>query len=332
MKESEFNIVYKITNTINGRIYVGVHKTDKLEDGYMGSGKRIKYEIQKYGLLHFTKEILFNFQTYEEALQKEAEIVNEDFLKRDDVLNMVPGGWDALQVGKLAGKKIKWLFENCPETKQKILEGAQKGREKSREYWLGNTHTEETKQKLRDSHQENKHQQGSKNSNYGNMWISNIEEKMKRLIPSTQEIPEGWVKGRNVWNNIKECNVCKDSFLRIQREYSYEDYQNCGYKLNRSDIYCSEQCKEDNQKASDLNKINHKHCPNGISELHLRIVKEFLESPCETINIFYKSQYNTGKVSHMTVHNALKNFSFYEECKITRTLFSKEIFFSLLNS
>ena len=34
--------VYEITNNINGKIYVGVHSTKDVNDGYMGSGKHLK--------------------------------------------------------------------------------------------------------------------------------------------------------------------------------------------------------------------------------------------------------------------------------------------------
>lgn len=33
--------IYQITNLVNAKIYVGVHKTKDLNDGYMGSGKVI---------------------------------------------------------------------------------------------------------------------------------------------------------------------------------------------------------------------------------------------------------------------------------------------------
>lgn len=52
-----FSYLYEITNTVNGKIYVGVHKTQDLDDGYMGSGKIIRSAIAKHGFANFTKVI-----------------------------------------------------------------------------------------------------------------------------------------------------------------------------------------------------------------------------------------------------------------------------------
>lgn len=66
--------VYKITNKLNEKYYIGVHKTDNPYDNYMGSGKAIKNAIEKYGVENFTKEILLVTQTKEEAYSLEKDL------------------------------------------------------------------------------------------------------------------------------------------------------------------------------------------------------------------------------------------------------------------
>jgi hypothetical protein len=85
-------ILYKITNLINNKIYIGMHRTYDINDGYMGSGKILKRAIKKNGIENFKKEILFIFDNEKEMSDKEAEIVNEDFCKKDDNYNIATGG------------------------------------------------------------------------------------------------------------------------------------------------------------------------------------------------------------------------------------------------
>ena len=83
--------VYKTTNVKNGKIYIGVHRGER-DDGYLGSGNLIKRAIKKHGVESFVREILFEYERLEDALLKESEIVNPDFIKRPDVYNLVVGG------------------------------------------------------------------------------------------------------------------------------------------------------------------------------------------------------------------------------------------------
>lgn len=87
-----FHFLYKTTNTLNGKIYIGAHSTQDLNDGYLGSGKQILDAIKKNGRHVFMREILEIFETREHAFLREAEIVNEEFIKSDMNYNMCPGG------------------------------------------------------------------------------------------------------------------------------------------------------------------------------------------------------------------------------------------------
>lgn len=85
-------LVYKITNKKNKHIYIGVHATTNENDGYMGSGTNIKKEIKKSGVENFDKVIIHRFDNQEDALNKERELVNREFIARKDTYNISLGG------------------------------------------------------------------------------------------------------------------------------------------------------------------------------------------------------------------------------------------------
>jgi len=85
-------IIYKTTNLINNKIYIGQHQTYNINDSYIGSGTHLLLAIKKYGKLNFKREILFSFNTFDEMNNKEIEIVNEDFIKLNNTYNKVLGG------------------------------------------------------------------------------------------------------------------------------------------------------------------------------------------------------------------------------------------------
>lgn len=106
----KFNYLYKITNNINGKIYIGIHSTDNLDDGYMGSGVALGRAYTKYGAHNFTKEILENFTDPKDMYLREEEMVNEEFIARSDVYNMKIGGVSG-KVSTEVGSKIKLKFK-----------------------------------------------------------------------------------------------------------------------------------------------------------------------------------------------------------------------------
>lgn len=84
--------IYQITNTLNGKIYIGKHQTKNINDGYFGSGVALRNAVKKYGKEHFVKEILFVFDSEKEMNAKERELITEEFVNRADTYNLGVGG------------------------------------------------------------------------------------------------------------------------------------------------------------------------------------------------------------------------------------------------
>lgn len=137
MSEKKHNYVYKITNLLNNKIYIGVHSTDDLNDGYMGSGRAITNAIRRYGVENFKKEILVDFETAELAYRLEKMLVDEKFIKRKDTYNAMVGG---------VGGDTRSGKRPSEETRRKMSESHR-----------GKTHSEETRKKLSESNKGERH-------------------------------------------------------------------------------------------------------------------------------------------------------------------------------
>ena len=204
-KQYTTHYIYKTTNIITGKFYVGMHSAFNLDDGYLGSGKRLWYSIKKYGKENHKKEILEFCKDRNELIKREEEIVNEDFIRNEMCMNLMKGGkggyhknsWGGKQGNSRGGKKGGKTYiakENRKKGPIKIKEMIKNGTFVNRRFG-GKKHTDETKKRIGMKNSEN--HLGEKNSQYGTCWIkkNNIEIKIKKNYLN-EYLLNGYILGR----------------------------------------------------------------------------------------------------------------------------------------
>jgi hypothetical protein len=91
-----YHFIYKTTNAINGKYYLGVHSTKNLDDGYLGSGTVLKAAISKYGRSSFVREILQFFPDRSTAFLAEAALISDEMVTNETSYNICKGGQGAV--------------------------------------------------------------------------------------------------------------------------------------------------------------------------------------------------------------------------------------------
>lgn len=152
MKQMKYTCIYKITNKVNGKVYIGQHKYTDENDPmykYWGSGKYIKMAISKYGKENFTKEVLYKriaLQDTANDLEVRTIAKYRELLGKHKVYNVAIGGYNFASAYKTPKGRIPWNKgkKMSKEFCSKVSE-AKKGKK-------GHAVSEESKAKLSASH------------------------------------------------------------------------------------------------------------------------------------------------------------------------------------
>lgn len=197
-KEKKYHFIYKTTNLLSGKYYIGMHSTNDLDDGYLGSGNRLRLAIRKHGKENFKREILEFIESRAELKVREFEIVNLEEIAKKDCMNLVVGGEGGNATAEYTSKYQieKWKDEEYRKKMSKLLkeyvtENHKQGKMKY-DNFTGNKHSEKTKKKMSESSKGMG--VGTTNSQYGTRWITNDIENKK--IKKNEITPEGWRDGR----------------------------------------------------------------------------------------------------------------------------------------
>jgi len=204
-KQKKYHYIYKTTNVINSKYYIGMHSTDDLNDGYIGSGKRLWHSINYHGKENHVCKILEYCQDRKELKGREEEIVNEQLLSEYLCLNLVTGGSGFMlddhhfncskKGGKVFSDKLKndkqFRLKHNKKASKRLEEWIKSGKHDFKTF-KGKSHSEESKMKMSESSRGQG--KGEKNSQFGSCWITNGVDNKK--IKRGDEIPNEWKLGR----------------------------------------------------------------------------------------------------------------------------------------
>lgn len=189
-----YGYIYKTTNLINNKNYIGQHKS-KIFDSYKGSGIKIKKAMKKYGVENFKTEILVWCESKEELNKQEIKLIKEYREKGEAQYNLSDGGEGSLGI---------------------ILKGKDNP-------FYGNTHSEEVKNKL--SYYAKK-RTGKNNPFYGKKMTKEHLEKTRRT--GSKQSKETRDKISKSLSKKSECDICNAQFdsikeMKQHRQKSHHD-------------------------------------------------------------------------------------------------------------
>jgi hypothetical protein len=188
-------VIYKITNLVNGKVYVGKRAYSKekfLKSYYYGSGKYITLAIKKYGKWNFSKEVIEECESLEDMGKREKYWIKELDTMRPNGYNLCIGGNGA--VGYHHTEEWKYEMSKLRRGKKHSEEWCRRISESNK----GKKRSEEIREKMRKSHLgiplSEKHKQGLSKSHRGekNYWFGKkLSEEHKRKLSISHSLLVG---------------------------------------------------------------------------------------------------------------------------------------------
>lgn len=108
-----YHFTYKTVCTVSNSYYFGIHSTDDMNDGYLGSGRRLVRSVKLHGKASHRREVIAYFPDRKSLIEAEEHLITTSMLADKACMNMIPGGHVS---SGMTGRK------HSEETKKKMSE------------------------------------------------------------------------------------------------------------------------------------------------------------------------------------------------------------------
>lgn len=223
-----YGYIYKTTNKINGKIYIGQHRCDHFDESYIGSGSRLLKAVKKYGRCCFETVMLCECVSWEEMNAKEVEHISEYNSRNPKVgYNILSGGSG---LDELTRMKISSAQKKSPNRAMLGRHHSEETRLKISRAATGRVASKSAREKMSRS------KIGNLNNgrcNLNKTWIKNdVEQRLVTEGELDSYLSKGWVRGRLSRSDAE--------LTSIREKYKNGVYVNKGGK----DKFISNDCLE----------------------------------------------------------------------------------------
>lgn len=232
--QKAYHFIYKTTCKVTDRHYYGMHSTDDVDDGYLGSGLWLWRSIKKHGKENHVREIVEFLSDRKSLCEREKEIVTKEHVDNPMCMNLCVGGGASIGHSVSTRQKIskRKIGQKLSDEHKQKLSKALKGRKLSKELIMkiSNSnrgkhhikHTEETKRKMSESHKGlSSGMKGKKHTKEACQKIAKARKGIKLSETTKQRLSDAH-KGQVPWNKGKKLSEETKRKMSEARKRYYE--------------------------------------------------------------------------------------------------------------
>lgn len=205
-----FGYIYKTTDLLNGKIYIGQHHASAFTTKYIGSGKKLRLRIKEIGMKNFKVEMIEACDTQKLLCEREIYWIKYYNSCNDEIgYNIIDSEFEYIKSMKkyyCRGLVTYYNLELHKELRLHKNETPPPGYVKGRLPFT-KEHLASLARRGERNGMYGVHRYGKLNPCYGKKWCYNTETLEQRYINKEDPLPEGFVYGYIKGKNRKKSKL-----------------------------------------------------------------------------------------------------------------------------